>query len=115
MIFDTISSTCSGTYSDKTHKDFEVAIKIISKLKSFDREIKILKALNATDDPNIETLGIPRIFYNGEFRGDCYAIAMTLFDGTVSGRYKQQERHLMDSSILMIFKRAVSKFEVEIK
>lgn len=77
--------------------------------------MEILKALNATDDHKIERLGIPRIFYHGEFHGDNYAIAMTLFDGTLSKRYEQQGFNLKDSSILMIFKRAVSEFKVEIK
>lgn len=93
MIFDRISSTRlnSGIFSDKSFKNVEVAIKIFSKQKSFDREMEILKVLNATDDPKIERLGIPRIFYHGEFCGDHFAIAMTLFDGTLSGRYSNRD------------------------
>lgn len=77
--------------------------------------MKILKALNATNDPKIERLGIPRIYYHGEFHGDSHAIVMSLFDGTLSKRYKEQGGPLKDSSVLMIFKRTVIQFKVEIK
>lgn len=74
------------------------------------QEMRILEALNATGDENIEEHRIPRIYYHGRFRRHHYAIAMTLFDGTVDERFKQQKRSektISDISILLIFREAV--------
>lgn len=72
------------------------------------QEMRILEALNATGNPNIEEHGIPRVYYHGAFLKNYFAIAMTLFDETLEKRYNIQGGHLSDLSILLIFKQAVS-------
>lgn len=87
-----------------------VAIKIIWQKKSFDREIEILKALNAIEDLEIERRGVPRLYYHGPFLRKYRAIAMTLFDGTLKDRCKSTKMPITDVNILMWFRRAVWKF-----
>lgn len=97
-----------GVYND----DFDVAVKIIWSEMSFNKEIEILKALNAINNPKIEEHGIPRIHYHGKFFHTFFAIAMTLFNETlmdVHDRYNAQGKHLSELSILLMFKEAVSK------
>lgn len=96
----------SGKYSDKTHKNLDVAVKITMDQSCYDNEIQIYDALNATTDPNIVQYGIPRVFYYGKFLRIYRVIAMTLFDGTLEDLYKK-EGNISDHSILLIFKQAV--------
>lgn len=71
--------------------------------------------MEATNDsyPNIEKEGIPRIYYHGKVLGGFNAIAMTLFDGTLDELFLQQTI-LSDTSILLIFKQAVSVGKIEL-
>lgn len=69
--------------------------------------MRIFKALNATENLNMEPHEVPRIYYHGPILGKYHAIAMTLFDGNLLERYLQQKQKLSDFSILMIFKQAV--------
>lgn len=70
----------------------------------------IFNALNATENLEIESHGIPRVFYNGPFL-QYYAIAMTLFDGDLDGRYEKEKMNLTTITILSIFRQAVSDNE----
>lgn len=91
-----------------------VAVKFILTDSAFDRELEMYKALNATDDPNIEEKGIPRVFCYGSFESwakeQVHFIAMTLFDGTLEARFKQQEKNISDLSLSLIFRRSVRQF-----
>lgn len=71
------------------------------------QELKILEALNAFKDPNIEQHDIPKIYYHGKVLGEYDAIAMSLFDETLEDRYLAQNQNLSDLSILVIFRQAV--------
>lgn len=87
-----------------------VAVKIIWDEQSQDEEMAIFKALNATENPDIEQYGIPRVYYNGKFLTNYYSIAMTYFDGTLTDRYEKERangRNLSDLTILSIFKQTV--------
>lgn len=84
-----------------------VAVKITWDKQAIDREMRIFEALNAVENPNIEKLGIPNVYYYGPIIGRYYAIAMTLCDETIEDRYKEQGEQLSDLSILLILKRAV--------
>lgn len=75
--------------------------------KRYAREIEAYTALNATDDPEIEKRGIPRIYYHGKLFSERHAIAMTLFEETLYHRFKFQHKNISELSILLIFKRAV--------
>lgn len=70
--------------------------------------MKIFQALNATNDLDIEKKGIARVFYYGPFLTNYHAIVMSLFEETLEDRYKLQNQHISDLSILLIFKRTVS-------
>lgn len=67
----------------------------------------ILQALNATEDSEIEDKGIPKIYYQAKILKVYYAIAMTLFEGSVFDRFKAQNRYMSYTSILLIFREAV--------
>lgn len=84
-----------------------VAVKIVWDEETMHDEIKIYRALGALDNPRIEAEGIPRVFFHGLVLEKYHAIAMTLFEGTLEDRYKQQNKHLERMSILLIFKRLV--------
>lgn len=71
--------------------------------------MKIFQALNATKDLDIEKMGIPRVFYYGIFLLKYHAIALTLFEGALENRYRLQNEKISDLSILLIFKRMVSR------
>lgn len=86
-------------------------MKIFWDSKSYDDELRIFKALNATEYPNIEDIGIARVFYYGKVLGGDYnAIAMTLFEETLENRFKIQAKHFSDLSILMIFVQTVCRY-----
>lgn len=55
-----------GFYSD-SNRTFNqtVSVKIIWDEHSQDEEMAIFKALNATENPDIEQYGIPRVYYQG--------------------------------------------------
>lgn len=96
-----------------------MAVKFIMSDKAFDREMEMYKALNAIDDPNIETKGIPKIYSYGSFEsqtnGKISFIAMTLFDGTLEARIKQQKRNISDLSLSLIFRRSVRQSNFQYK
>ncbi|XP_031624043.1 casein kinase I-like [Contarinia nasturtii] len=96
-----------GLYNRNTN----IAIKIFWNEELLNEEIKIYHALNATEDLNIESRGIPKVYYYGPFLEKYHAIAITLFDGTLRDRFKLQNGHLSDFSILLIFKQAVQTLE----
>lgn len=98
----------SGYYSDDKNIVNQIcAIKMIYNKDTFEDEMMIFEALNATKNLEIENHGIPRIYYYGEFLGKYYAIAMTLFDGDLDNRYEKEQKHLTTITILSIFKQAV--------
>lgn len=66
------------------------------------------QALGATKNPNIEAEGIPRVYFNGRLMKRYFAIGITLFNGTLEDRWKKLG-NISELSILIIFKRAVSK------
>ncbi|XP_031639386.1 casein kinase I-like [Contarinia nasturtii] len=93
-----------GIYNDK----HDVAIKIFWDKRSMDEEVIVYQALNAMDDPQIEDRKIPRVYYYGQFLVDYFAIAMTLFDGSLSDFYgKRHKTHISDNDILYIFLQTV--------
>lgn len=100
-----------GFYSDNERIfNQTVAVKIIWDEQSQDEEMAIFKALNATENSDIEQYGIPKVYYNGTFLKHYYAIAMTYFDGTLTERYEKEQgngRSLPDLTVLSIFKQAV--------
>lgn len=102
-----LSAWFPGNYSDSTHKNVEVAVKITTDHSRYDREIRVYEALNATKDLDIEKMGIPRIFYNGALLIKYRFIAMTLFDGTLDDLYMEKGNISPDLTILMIFKQTV--------
>lgn len=77
--------------------------------ESMDYEMKVLKVLNATNNPTIENQGIPRVYFHGPFLKVYNTIVMTLFDGTLEDRYEHHREQLTYSNILTIFKRAVGR------
>lgn len=90
-----------------------VAVKIIWDKESMDHEMAIFLALNATNDPEIESHRVPKIFYSGNVLGKYNAIAMTLFDETLEDRYKRQNKQpFAIFTVLLIFKQAVGMAEV---
>lgn len=92
----------SGTYNNVS-----VACKLVDDKKYLDDEMKIFKALKATENLDMEPHEVPKIYYHGKMLDKYHGIAMTLFDGTLLDRYLQQNEKLSDFSILMIFKQAV--------
>lgn len=100
----------SGNYDNVS-----VACKLVDDKKYMDDELKIYKALKATENLNMEPHVVPNIYYNGPILDKYYAIAMTLFDGNLLDRYDQQKKKLSDFSILMIFKQAVCKTPIHFK
>lgn len=98
----------TGSYDRK-----QVAVKLTLFESNFDQELKIYKALNATDDPYIERKGIPKVFCHGSFiswtNEKVYFIAMTLFDGDLEARLRLQRGNISDLSLSLIFRRSVNK------
>ncbi|XP_031638147.1 casein kinase I-like [Contarinia nasturtii] len=73
------------------------------------KEMKIYKVLNA-DDPKIEDNQIPRVYFNGKIFGKHYAIALSLFEGTLGDYYAEdnpKKSRLSDVDILYVFLQAV--------
>lgn len=73
------------------------------------REMNVYKALNATKNPAIEQMGIPKVHYAGPILADYDAIALTLFDGTLENYYNhhKQSGKLPDLTMLQIFGQTV--------
>lgn len=93
-----------GIYNDK----IDVAVKFFLKEVLMNNEINAFKALNAIDDETIESHHIPRVYYYGKLNGNLYAIAMSLFDGTLVDYYiKPQKKHLSHLDIIYIFMQTV--------
>lgn len=82
-------------------------MKIFWDREAYNHELVIFKALNATEYPNIEDVGIARIFYYGKILKEYNAIAMSSFEETLDYRFKIQKNHFSDLSILMIFMQTV--------
>lgn len=73
-------------------------------------EINIYRAINAIDDEKIENHHIPKVYYHGKFLGIFYAIALSLFDGTLADYYNNpREKHLSELDIIYIFLQTVCK------
>lgn len=97
----------AGTYLNNA-----VAIKINTNENNFKEEMKGFEALNATVDKDIETHGIPKVYFSGRFMYRYHAIAMSLFDGTLEDRkrkLKKENKQISELSLLLIFRRAVRK------
>lgn len=94
----------SGSYDG-----IPVAIKITSFDTFYNQELSIFEALNAIDDPNAESHGIPQVYYRGLVFGKYNAIAMSLFEETVEHRWTVMKKPFSDFSVLQIFKQAVNK------
>lgn len=94
-----------GKYDDET-----VAVKIVWDEESYNDEVEIYQALGSMNNNNnrIEDEGIPRVYFHGKVLSKYFAIAMTLFDGTLLDRYEIQNEHLSNITILLIFRRLVS-------
>lgn len=105
--FFTFVACIPGIYSDSTHKNVEIAVKITMDQNSYDREMRIYETFNATTDTTIEQHGIPRIYYSGAFLRKYRVIAMTLFDGTLLDLYEKKGNISPDFSILLILKQTV--------
>lgn len=72
--------------------------------------MECFKALNAINNSNIEKYGIPNAYSHGEWIEYPYwGIAMTLFEGNLNDRYNELNKNISELSILLIFKRVVSK------
>lgn len=85
-----------------------VAVKIVWDEESYNDEVEIYQALGSMDNAKIEDEGIPRVYFHGKVLSKYFAIAMTLFDGTLLNRYEIQNEHLSYLTILLIFRRFVS-------
>lgn len=98
--------------------DIQVAVKLTMFKSDFTKELNIYKALNATDK-DIETHGIPRVYCHGSFvswtDGIVYFIAMTLFEGDLEARLRQQRGNISDLSLSLIFRRSASKKNFQCK
>ncbi|XP_031637196.1 tyrosine-protein kinase Lyn-like [Contarinia nasturtii] len=93
-----------GIYNDKT----DVAVKMFWNNYSIDKEMVVYAALNAVDDHEIEDHKIPRIYYHGKLNGGCYAIAMSLFDGTLFDYYNDTPNgDLLNVDILYVLMQLV--------
>lgn len=90
-------------------KGKNVAIKIVWDKENYDDEVRIYERLGAMQDTMIEDKGIPRVYYHGQFLTDYFCIVMTLFDGTLKDRFEYQSKHFENITILLMFKRLVSK------
>lgn len=93
-----------------TYEGNTVAIKINTNETVFTEELKGFEALNATVDEDIESHGIPKIYFSGKFLRKYHAIAMTLLDGTLQDRMRKQKKEkkkISELSLLLIFRRAV--------
>lgn len=94
----------SGIHNDEK----DVAVKIFMESSSMDKEMIVYNALNAVNDENIEVHHIPRVYYSGVILGEYFAIAMSLFDGTLADYYtKRNGKHLSDADILSILVQTV--------
>lgn len=100
---------CLGTFNET----IKVAVKISDEKEAIEREMRIFKVLNTTEDPLIENKRIPRVFYHGPILGKYFAIVMTLFDETLDARFKHQNKHFSETTFLLIFKQAVSTCDDE--
>lgn len=89
-----------------------VAVKIFPSEISFNKEFVVFNALNATNDPNIEQHGIPRVYYHGLISDRYYGIAMTMFDGTLKDYYDDKGHNLTDLTVLLFFRQAVCTFTI---
>lgn len=79
-------------------------------------EIKVYKALNAIDDDKIEDHHIPKVHYYGQFLGVFYAIALSLFDGTLADYYiNPREKSLSHLDIIYIFLQTVCDHECRVR
>lgn len=107
MVINETDHIFSAYISGKLNGKTEVAVKITWDKEYSLREKKILGILDA-ENPSIEAFGIPRIYYAGPIFQVYDAIVMTLFDGDLESRWKKQNEHMNDLSILMIFKRSVN-------
>lgn len=85
-----------------------VAVKIVWDQESFNDEVEIYQALGSMNNAKIEDLGIPKVYFYGKVLSKYFAIAMTVFDGTLLNRYEIQNKHLSNLTILLIFRRWVS-------
>lgn len=95
--------------------DDTVAIKITDHEGSYSNEMHVLYVLNGIENSNIEVHGIPRVFFSGTFMNCYFVIGMTLFDETLDDRWKKQKKNISELSILLIFRRAVSRqLQIEI-
>lgn len=93
-----------GIYNDKK----DVAVKIFMDKVLMNNEINVYIALNAIDDEKIESRHIPKVYYYGKLPGNLYAIAMSLFDGTLADYYNNpREKSFSHLDIIYIFMQAV--------
>lgn len=90
-------------------KGINVAVKIVWDEEGHDEEVSIYERLGAMTDTTIEDKGIPKVYYHGKIFIDYFCIIMTLFDGTLKDRFDYQNKYFENVTILLIFKRLVSK------
>lgn len=95
----------SGIYKDHIN----VAVKIFWSENLMEREKNVFKALKATKNPDIEQIGIPKVYYSGPILRDFDAIAMTLCDGSLESYYQHSKKSgkLPDLIMLEIFRQTV--------
>lgn len=73
--------------------------------------MNVFRKLRAINNTDIESEGIPRVYFHSNFLNGYFAFGMTLFSETLEDRWKKAES-ISELRILLIFKRAVSNEHV---